>query len=381
MVRAKTNDGDVTILIGSRKGAFFLTANRSRSRWRLSDPLYLGHIIYHAVADPRDGRILLMAAKTGHLGPTVFRSTDSGLTWKEAQKLPAFPKAPEGAEGRAVDNVFWLSPGHPSEPGVWYAGTSPPGLFRSEDNGDTWEPVSGFNDHPMYGEWTKQGGTPGGHLLHSILIDPRNPSHIYLGISVGGVFESTDKGKNWHPLNAGCAADFLPDGGVTFGHDPHCVILHPLAPDRLYQQNHCGIYRLDRPGQEWTRIGNNMPREVGDIGFPIITHPKNPDHIWVFPMDGTEVWPRTSPDGKPATYVSEDGGASWRRQDRGLPRRHAYFTVKRQAMTVDGLDPVGVYFGTTGGEVWGSSDQGESWGCLARHLPEVYSLTMAVGSR
>lgn len=365
------------LLVGTRKGAFFLTTEDDRQTWKLSAPLYLGHIIYHLVADPRDEKIVLIAAKTGHLGPTVFRSLDAGNTWKEASAAPAFTKVPEGEKGRAVDLIFWLSPGHPSEPGVWYAGTSPPGIFRTEDNGDTWAPVSGFNESPDYEKWAALGPTPGGHLLHSILIDPRDPSHLYASISVGGTFESTDKGQSWKASNKGCAAEFLPDDSVEFGHDPHCVVQHPANPDRLYQQNHCGIYRIDRPSNEWLRIGENMPKTVGDIGFPMVVHPRNADRAWVFPMDGTDVWPRTSPDGKPAVFATSDAGASWQRLDKGLPAQDAWLTVKRQAMTADDRESIGLYFGTTGGEVWASKDEGQNWSCIARHLPEVYSVTTA----
>ena len=177
-------------------------------------------------------------------------------------------------------------------------------------------------------------------MLHSVLVDPRDPSHLYLGLSGGGVFESTDGGGDWAPLNQGVAADFFPDPNPEFGHDPHTVRLHPQMPDRLYQQNHCGIYRLDRPEDRWTRIGDNMPREIGDIGFPIELHPRDPDTAWVFPMDGTDVWPRTSVDGRPAAYITRDAGASWTAQTTGLPDR-AWYTVKRQAMTTDAEDPVG----------------------------------------
>ena len=182
-------------------------------------------------------------------------------------------------------------------------------------------PSSGWNDHPQWADWAEwpEENTPDGSMLHSVLVDPRDAAHLYLGLSGGGVFESTDGGADWHPLNEGCAADFLPDPDAPFGHDPHTVRLHPAAPDRLYQQNHCGIYRLDRPATRWVRIGDNMPREVGDIGFPIELHPRDPDTAWVFPMDGTDVWPRTSPDGRPAAYVTRDAGASWARLDAGLP--------------------------------------------------------------
>jgi photosystem II stability/assembly factor-like uncharacterized protein len=158
------------------------------------------------------------------------------------------------------------------------------------------------------------------------------------------------------------------------------VVLHPLAPDRLYQQNHCGIYRLDRPGQTWERIGNNMPKETGDIGFPIVVHPRDPDTAWVFPMDGTEVWPRTSPGGRPAVFRTRDGGRTWKRQDKGLPPEQAWYTVKRQAFAADEFDPVGLYFGTTSGELWMSPDEGKSWQPLAAYLPHIYAVETAAVS-
>jgi photosystem II stability/assembly factor-like uncharacterized protein len=374
---AKIGKGIVSLLIGTRKGLFVLRSDAARLVWTISEPNFLGHIVYHVVSDPRNSGIIVMGAKTGHLGPTVLRSTDSGKTWKESSKPPAFARVTGEENGRAVESVFWISPGHASEPGVWYAGTSPPGLFRSSDDGDTWAPVDGFNDHKMYSDWVKSGGpTPGGQMVHSLRIDPRDKNHLYLCISVGGVFESTDGGADWRPLNKGCAADYSPDPDMEFGHDPHCLIQHPLTPDRLYQQNHCGIYSMDRPSGRWIRIGDNMPKEVGDIGFPIVAHPRDADCVWVFPMDGTDVWPRTSPGGKPATFISRDGGKVWKRQSKGLPKRDAYFTVKRQAMTSDQNNPVGIYFGTTGGEVWGSINEGDSWKCLVRYLPEIYSVTL-----
>ena len=362
------------LLIGTRKGAWLLASDAGRKAWATAGPMFLGHILQHVVLDPRDGGPLLAACRTGHLGPTVFRSTDLGETWSEASKPPAFAEG--DPHGRSLNAVFWLTPGLPSEPGTWYAGGSPQGLFRSDDDGVTWAPVSGWNDHPRWidwAEWPEVEGTPDGSMLHSVIIDPRDAQHLYLGLSGGGVFESTDGGADWAPLNAGCAADFLPDPNPEYGHDPHTVRLHPQRPDRLYQQNHCGIYRLDRPDTTWVRIGDNMPRDVGDIGFPIELHPRDPDTAWVFPMDGTDVWPRTSPDGRPAVYVTHDAGDSWERQDDGLPTR-GWLTVKRQAMTLDDRDPVGVYFGTTSGEVWASTDEGASWTRILEHLPEIYSV-------
>jgi photosystem II stability/assembly factor-like uncharacterized protein len=365
-----------SLLVGTRKGIWILSSDGNRTKWTADGPHYLGHIAQHVVLDPRDGRTLLAAMRTGHLGPTLLRSTDMGKSWVEAKRPPAF--AAGDPLGRALNAVFWLSPGHASEPGVWYAGGSPQGLFRTDDAGDTWEPVSGWNDHKMWETWAEwpQENTPDGSMLHSVIVDVADKDHLYIGLSGGGVFESTDGGNDWAPLNAGCRADFMPDPYPEFGHDPHCVRQHPRQPDRLYQQNHCGIYRMDRPEGAWVRIGDNMPREVGDIGFPIELHPRDANTAWVFPMDGTDVWPRTSPDGRPAAYITRDAGESWTRQDNGLPER-GWFTVKRQAMTLDDRDPVGVYFGTTSGEVWASADEGERWTCIAQHLPEIYSVESA----
>jgi len=371
--------GPVALLIGTRKGAFILRGNRTRRTWKLSAPMFLGHIVHHVVLDPRDRRTMLMATRTGHLGPTVFRSTDFGKTWKEANAPPAFPKTLEGQNGRVVDHVFWLTPGHLSEPGLWYAGTSPQGLFRSNDGGVTWEPFSYINDDPQYREWmgSVQDGTPDGPKLHSILIDPRDPGHLYFAMSGGGVHESVDGGRTWTSIVQGLeVVEGFDAANVTF-HDPHCVRLCPTNPDRLYQQNHCGVYRMDRAEGRWIRIGRNMPKKVGDIGFPMVLHPRDSDAAWVFPMDGSTVWPRVSPGGKPAAYVTLNGGKTWTRQDKGFPRANAWWTVKRQAMTADAHEPVGLYLGTTSGEVWASRTGGMSWTCLARHLPEIYSVEAA----
>jgi hypothetical protein len=365
------------LMVGTRKGAFLFHGDPARRAWRLDGPHLLGCIVHHLVLDPRDNRTMLMATRTGHLGPVIMRSTDRGRTWTESKQPPAFAKAPEGQRGRAVDHTFWLSPGLPSQPGVWWAGTSPHGLFRSQDGGVTWSGIEGFNRDLVARIGTIGQDTPDGAVTHSILVDPRDPKHLYVGLSGGGSFESRDGGASWRALNRGVAADFLPDKDPEIGHDPHIMALHPLKPDRLYQQNHCGIYRLDRPGEVWTRIGMNMPKTVGDIGFPLVLHPRDPDTLWVIPMDGTTVWPRTSPGGKPAVYRSRNAGKSWERQAAGLPARDAWLTIKRQAFAADGLDPLGLYFGTTGGEIWMSTDEGKRWRCLARHLPEIYTVQAA----
>jgi photosystem II stability/assembly factor-like uncharacterized protein len=366
-------------MVATRKGAWLFRSDAARKTWRTDGPHFLGHTVHHLMLDPRDGRTLLAAAKTGHLGPTVFRSTDLGRTWKEAAQPPAFAKAPEGEKGRAVDHTFWLAPGVAAEPGVWYAGTSPQGLFRSADGGVTWAPFSHINDDPQYRTWmgTVQDGTPDGPKLHSIIVDPRDPSHLYFAMSGGGVHESVDGGRKFAPIVKGLETVAGFDAATVTFHDPHCVRLCPSNPDRLYQQNHCGIYRLDRPSTEWVRVGRQMPKRVGDIGFPLVVHPRDADTVWVFPMDGQTVWPRTSPDGMPAAYVTRNGGKTWQRLDEGLPARQAWWTVKRQAMTADARDPVGLYFGTTSGELWASRDEGRRWTCMARNLPEIYAVETA----
>ncbi len=372
----KSARGPVALLVGTRKGAFILRGNRPRTGWKISDGIFIGSTIHHMVMDPRDRRTILATARSGHLGPTIYRSTDLGKTWKEADKPPAFPKDAEN--GMAVHHNFWLSPGHVAEPDVWYAGSSPPGLFRSEDGGRTWEGVVGFNAHPSRAQWVGalEEGPPDGATLHSIMIDPRDPKHLYFCLSAGGVFETTTRGADWAPFNQGLVSDFLQDPEAEYGHDPHCMRMHPSVPDRLYQQNHCGVYRMDRAAGRWVRLGLGLPNGFSDHGFPIVLHPRDPDIAWVFPVEGFPHG-RVPQGGKPAAYITRDGGKTWKRQAKGMPAKHGWFTVKRQAMSVDAHDPVGVYFGTTGGEVWASSDEGRSWDRVMTSLPEIYSVEAA----
>jgi len=365
----------VVLLVATRKGAWLFHGDATRRSWRADGPHFLGHIVHHMVLDPRHPRTLLAAASTGHLGPTIFRSTNLGRTWKEAKQPPAFARKADGS-GRVVDHTFWLTPGHASQPGVWYAGTSPQGLFRSDDDGVTWTGASPINEDPQYLAWmgTAQDGTPDGPKMHSIIVDPRDPQHLYLGMSSGGVHESLDGGRTFRLLIDGLEVveGFPPNDPTT--HDPHCIRLCPSNPDRLYQQNHCGIFRIDRPSETWVRIGRNMPKKVGDSGFNMTVHPRDADTVWVIPMDGQTVWPRTSPAGKPAVYVTRNGGRTWQRQDEGLPYGQAWWTVKRQAMSADACDPLGLYFGTSSGELWMSRNEGGKWTNIVRHLPEIYAV-------
>ncbi len=352
-----------TLWIGTRKGAFKLTSEDRRG-WKTEGPFFLGNFVYHV---KRAGDTLLMATSAGHLGPALQRSTDGGKTWVEVAKPPKFPEGEP--RKRAVNHVFWLAP--TQEKGLWYAGTSPQALFVSRDDGLSWEGVTGFNDHPQQKEWAggDQDQTPDGGKMHSVQTDPGDVRKLLVGMSGGGVFVSDDAGATWRGVHEGVEAEY--------GQDPHCVVIHPKDPNRVWMQSHYGIYRMDRKdGETWKRVGKNMPKEVGDIGFPMVVHPRNPDACWVFPMDGTSVWPRTSPDGKPAVYGTRDAGATWQRLASGMPAEQGWWTVKRQAMCADGADPVGLYLGTTSGEVWASANEGAEFACIARHLPHIYSVTI-----
>lgn len=375
----KSGGKRAVVWVGTKKGLWTLHSDALRRTWRVSGPQFLGHVVNHVVLDPRDGKTVLAGVRTGHLGPTVFRSSDGGRSWKEATTPPRFPLAPEGAPpGKAVKNVFWLTPGHLERPGEWWAGTVPHGLFRSKDGGVTWDECAGFSS--ALAEWAKTPGrveeVPDGAITHSVLVDPRDPAHVYVGLSQGGFFESTDEGTTWRPLNRGVVADFLPEKEPEYGQDPHCVRFHPAMPDRLWQQNHCGFYLLERPSATWDRVGNNMPKKIGDVGFPVALHPRDTATAWTVPMDGTDVWPRTSVGGRPCVMKTADCGKSWKRQDGGFPTR-AWWTVKRQSFCADAGEPAGLYLGTTSGEVWASRNEGDSWRCLARHLPHVLSVTCA----
>ncbi len=389
--RAPDTPAHTVVLVATRKGAWFFHGDARRKVWKADGPHFLGHSISHLQLDARDGRTLLAAAKTGHLGPTIFRSTNFGRSWKEAQQPPAFANTAPGLPGRSVDHTFWLTPGHASECDRWYAGTSPQGLFRSEDGGVNWTPLPSINDDAQFREWmgTVQDGTPDGPKLHSVIVDPRDPAHLYFAMSGGGIHESRDAGHSWSTLIKGMEVVEGFDPTSAAFHDPHCVRLCPSNPDRLYQQNHCGIYRLDRASRPadlapaspsddtWQRIGRKMPKRVGDIGFPMVVHPRDADTAWVFPMDGTTVWPRTSPDGRPAAYVTRNAGRAWQRLDKGLPAGQAWWTLKRQAMTVDTRAAPALYLGTTSGELWIGRDEGASWSNIARHLPEIYAVEVA----
>ncbi|MEL6712588.1 MAG: glycosyl hydrolase [Planctomycetota bacterium] len=368
--------GDVRILAGTRKGAFVVHGDAERRRFTVDpDPWHLGSTVFHVAPDPRakDGSRVLAALRTPDGVPTVVHSDDGGARWQESAAPPRFSEETGGSAGpsrfdRAVNQVFWLTPGHRLRPGSWFAGTSPQGLFHTDDHGRTWEPVLGLHHHPSFDAWTRpdEQRTPDGAKLHSILVDPRDADHLYVALSAGVVLESRDGGLGWAPVGE------LPEGAGS----PHALAFAPTDPDLLWLQARGGVYRCELDeGEVWERAGPRADDGTWlDAGFPVATHPADPDAAFLVPMDASDAWSRTSPGGRPAVFRTRDRGATWQRIERGFPKAPSWWTVKRQCLAVDGHDPLGVYFGTSSGEIWGSRDEGSSFFQVARGLPHIYSL-------
>tara|TARA_B100001029_G_C15059951_1_gene457533 strand:- start:1171 stop:2340 length:1170 start_codon:yes stop_codon:yes gene_type:complete len=368
---------ELILLVSTDNGAFLYYSDADRLHWDINGPHFLGSKIHHLILDPRDNKTLLASVESKSNGQMIYKSIDFGKTWDPARKPPEFPK---DKLKRKVNHTFHLAPGHDTEPDVWYAGTSPQGLFRSNDGGEHWKSLNGFNKNIKWEDWTsyKLDVYPKTPKIHSILIDPNDKRHIYIAMSYGGVFETLDQCNTWEPLNDGLKSNHLKQTNSKFGYDPHSITFHPFKPQCIFQQNHFGIYKIDRPNTKWERIGDNMPSDVGDIGFPIAIHPNDPNTIWVFPIDANKSWPRVSPGGQPAIYSSQDSGESWFRQDIGLPMRNAWFTVLRQCLTTDNLNNAGLYFGTTSGAIWMSDNEGNSWRQIAINLPRILAIQTGI---
>lgn len=357
---------DVLLLVGTRKGLFLLEADEARREWTLRDPVLEGWSVYHAIRDARDGTIHVC---TNHevYGATVHRSRDGGESWERAETL-GFP---EGSEFE-LERTWHVEPGREDEPETLWLGAAPGALFRSGDGGRNWEPVRGIVEHPTRDRWFPGAG---GMCCHSIQLDPDEPSRLWVGISAAGVFRSDDGGETWEPANRGTAADFLPDPYPELGQCVHKLLAHPARPGRLWQQNHCGVYRSDDGGESWERLdGNGLP---SSFGFGLALDPHDPDAAFTVPIEGAEN--RVTSDGRLGVYATKDGGATWSLSSSGLPER-AWTGVLREGMTSDELDPFGVYVGTQGGAVFASADGGESWSAIARDLPPVLSVEVGLSS-
>ncbi|SFP52652.1 hypothetical protein SAMN05421810_102851 [Amycolatopsis arida] len=359
---------DVVLGIGTRKGLWLARSRDGRASWELTGPLFPITDVKAVAIDTRRSTPRLLASVTSeHFGPTVALSDDLGRTWEEPEHAPiAFPDDTD----TALAGVWQLVPGPPDEPEVVYAGTEPSALFRSTDGGRTYELVRGLWEHPHRTEWTPGGG---GMALHTVLPHPRDAERVTVAMSTGGVYRTSDGGRSWAPANAGVRASFLPDPEPEFGQCVHKVALHPSRPDRLFLQNHFGVYRSDDGGDRWGSIAGGLP---ADFGFPIVVHPHRPDVVYTFPLTADVL--RFPPEGRCRVYRSEDAGGSWSSLTEGLPGDGFWSAVLRDAMCVDDADPAGVYFGSRSGEVWFSPDEGEHWRPVAQHLPDVLCVRAAV---
>jgi hypothetical protein len=359
----------VILCIGTKKGLFVAASDPDRERWDLRGPFGPGVEVFAALVDSRGVAPRIYASScNAFFGMKVLRSDDLGRTFADTASAPAFPKD----DGRAVANIWALEPG--AEPGHLWCGVEPASLFRSRDGGDSWEKVVGISDHDHARTW--QPGK-GGLCLHTVLPDG---DRLHVGISTGGHYLSEDDGETFAPANRGIGVGFVPDPWPEHGQCVHKIAGHPDAPGRLYLQNHggwddrpgIGVLRSDDHGHSWRSIAEGLP---SDFGFPIVVHPRNPDVVYVVPL---EPWTRTCPDGAPAVWRSEHGGKNWLRLDRGLPSRDSWLTVLRDGMDVDDVGEPALYFGTTTGQLWIGREGGEEWECLFGALPPIHCVKVAV---
>jgi len=357
----------VLVFVGTRKGAFVMESGPARRRWKVRGPYHEGQNVMHMAFDARSGN-LFAALGDPWFGSRVYRSTDLGHTWNEPQSGPTFP----AETGLKLVKVWHVEPGRPQEPGVIYAGVEPGALFKSTDNGESWQFVQSLNDHPSRPNWVPGAG---GLCLHTITLDPVDPQRMYVAISAAGVFRTTDGGASWHPANQGTRVNFMPDQPPTYaemGQCVHKVVLNPSQPRRLYQQNHCGVYRTDNGGDQWVEITKGLPSEWG---FGIAVHPHDADTIWVCPgISGYKHW---VPDAQMAVYRTRNQGETWEKLTRGLPQKDAYLDVLREGMAVDALQPAGLYLGTNTGQLYFSADEGDSWRQAAPLFPGINSVGAA----
>ncbi len=351
----------VLLLVGTRKGAFIAESDAARRTWTLRGPLCEGWPVHDLSVDPASGAIY---AATGDpwYGPAVWRSDDLGATWMHSSAGLTY-----GDQGPAIPSAWNVTAAH----GAVFAGVEPAGLFRSDDRGATWAHVAGLTSHQTRPEW--QPGN-GGLILHTIVPHPSDPQRMWVGISAVGTFETRDGGATWETRNRGVRADFVPGPAPEFGQCVHKLVAAAGEPETLYQQNHCGVYRSADGGASWTEITGSLP---SDFGFPMVSHPRDPATAWVIPLTPPERG-RYMVDAAAAVWRTRDRGASWERLAGGLPQEHAYLGVLREAMAVDRLDPVGVSFGTSNGELWTSADEGATWSLVAGHLPGIWSVEALV---
>jgi photosystem II stability/assembly factor-like uncharacterized protein len=362
----------VRVLVGTRKGAFLLTSDAGREKWDVSGPLFTGWEIYHLKGSPADPNRIYASQSSGWHGQVIQRSDDGGKTWEPVGNNFAYAGIPgthQWYDGTPhpweFKRVWHLEPA-PNDPDKVYAGVEDAALFQSTDGGKNWQELAGLREHGTGPKW--QPGA-GGMCLHTVILDGANPGRIYIAISAAGAFRSEDGGISWKPINRGLKSEYIPDPDAEVGHCVHHVAMHPSRPNVLFMQKHWDVMRSDDAGDSWYEVSGNLPT---DFGFVIDVHAHEPETIYVVPIKSDlEHIPL---DGKLRVYRSRTGGNEWEALTKGLPQANCYVNVLRDAMAVDSLDSCGVYFGTTGGQVYASADSGDSWAPIVRDLPPVLSV-------
>jgi serine/threonine protein kinase len=363
----RVRKGDFLLLVGTTKGAFILRSSAQRRRWEVGGPYFHGHNVYALSYDGREGRQRIWASTQSYWGTFLRSSDDFGKSWTNPQQAPIrFP----ADTGTSLKNIWQIALGRREEPNVLYCGVEPAALFESRDAGETWSLNRGLFDHPHRPRWMPGNG---GLALHSIVTDPTSEQRMYVAISSGGVYRTDNGGQTWTAQNQGVRATFMPNRYPEFGQCVHKIAMHPARPERLFLQNHWGIYRSDDYAQTWTDIANGVP---SDFGFAILVHPRKPDWVYIVPVESDEF--RCACEGRLRVYRSRNAGASWEALMRGLPQKGAYETVLRDALIADEFDPVGLYFGTRSGQLFGSRDEGRSWEKIAEGLPSIVCVRNAV---
>jgi photosystem II stability/assembly factor-like uncharacterized protein len=361
-------EGDVVLLVGTMKGAFVLTSNVDRHEWRTEGPYFRGETVYSLAFDRRGGRNRILAGtQSWHWGSVVRTSDDFGATWTAPERQNV--KFPEDS-GLALANIWQIRPGPENEPDLVYCGVEPAALFQSRDAGDTWSAVDGLLKHEHRPRWQPGGG---GLCLHTIVLDAAEPRRMGVAISTAGFYRTDDGGQSWQPRNHGVRAEFLPDKHPEFGQCVHKVVNHPSRPERLYLQNHWGLYRSDDWGDTWHDIANGVP---SDFGFAIEVHPHEPDTVYIIPLESDQF--RIVPEARLRVYRTRDAGESWQPLTEGLPQEGAYETVLRDGLCTDGHTRAGIYFGTRGGKLFGSADAGDTWNEISATLPPIVCVKAGV---